>query len=56
MPGGLYVDAGQSLGQAEVWKLDQEFRGEQDAAVQLAATNTLNLSAESVTLYILGAD
>lgn len=43
-------------GQAEVWKLDQEFRGEQDAAVELGATNTLNLSAESVTLYILGAD
>lgn len=38
---------------AEVWKLDQEFRGEQDTALQLTPMNTLSLSPESVTLYIL---
>jgi hypothetical protein len=40
-------------GQAEVWKLDLQNRAEQVQSVQLAAINTLNLSRESVTLYIL---
>ncbi|MFO7584276.1 MAG: hypothetical protein R6W69_06060 [Anaerolineales bacterium] len=40
-------------GQAEVWRLDLNNRAEQVQSVQLAAINTLNLSRESVTLYIL---
>lgn len=40
-------------GQAEVWKLDLDYRAEQDTAVQLASINTLSLAPESVTLYIL---
>jgi hypothetical protein len=40
-------------GLAEVWKLDLNNRAEQLPSVMLASTHTLNLSPESVTLYIL---
>lgn len=40
-------------GQAEVWKLDLQYRAEQVTAQQLTAINTLSLSPESVTLFIL---
>jgi hypothetical protein len=40
-------------GQAEVWRLDMNNRATQVQSLQLAAINTLNLSRESVTLYIL---
>ena len=40
-------------GLAEVWKLDLDYRAEQDTALLLASINTLSLSPESVTLYIL---
>lgn len=39
--------------QAEVWKLDLQHRAEQVQAQQLTFINTLNLSPESVTLFIL---
>jgi hypothetical protein len=39
--------------QAEVWKLDLQHRAEQVTAQQLTFINTLSLSPESVTLFIL---
>lgn len=39
--------------QAEVWKLDLQHRAEQVTAQQLTTINTLSLSPESVTLFIL---
>lgn len=39
--------------QAEVWKLDMQHRAEQVPAQQLTSINTLSLSPESVTLFIL---
>lgn len=39
--------------QAQVWKLDLQHRAEQVQAQQLTAINTLSLSPESVTLFIL---
>lgn len=42
-----------SGGQAQVWKLDLEHKAEQDTSVQLASVNTLELSPESITLYIV---
>ncbi len=50
----LKVDGFQA-DQAEVWLLDLEHSAEQVASVSFSAVNTLSLSPESVTLYILPA-
>lgn len=50
----LKID-GFNSGQAEIWLLDLDHAAEQVTSIQLSGINTLSLSPESVTLFILPA-